>query len=184
MAPNVPTYAEQGFPGSTAASWVGFFAPANAQILATLNAAIDDIVKSPEVRKKLADMGFDPITGSPAQADAMFAAEVKKWGGTAKALGSSFSIAARKLDCFLTGVSTLQSRRRLPLEVGRKQTSQIGFATSASDPKRHECLEVLRPIGRADHTCDGRWCHEETSKIGDIVNVLESFENSRAGCIS
>ncbi len=91
VAPNVPTYAEQGFPGFTAASWVGFFAPAktDAQILATLNAAIDDIVKSPEVRKKLADMGFDPITGSPAQADAMFAAEVKKWGGMVKALGLS-----------------------------------------------------------------------------------------------
>jgi tripartite-type tricarboxylate transporter receptor subunit TctC len=91
VAPNVPTYAEQGYPAFTAASWVGFFAPAKTDphILQTLNAAIDDIVKSPAVAKKLSDMGFDPITGSQAQADAMFSAEVKKWGGMVKALGLS-----------------------------------------------------------------------------------------------
>jgi tripartite-type tricarboxylate transporter receptor subunit TctC len=87
----VPTYAEQGFPGFTAASWVGFFAPAKTdqQIIATLNAAIDAIVQSPEVRTRLAALGFDPITGSPAQADAMFASEVRKWGDMVKALGLS-----------------------------------------------------------------------------------------------
>jgi tripartite-type tricarboxylate transporter receptor subunit TctC len=91
VTPDVPTYAEQGFPGFTAASWVGFFAPAKTdpQILATLNGAINDIVNTPEVQKKLADMGFDPITGTQAQADAMFSAEVAKWGTMVKALGLS-----------------------------------------------------------------------------------------------
>jgi tripartite-type tricarboxylate transporter receptor subunit TctC len=88
VAPNVPTYAEQGYPAFTAASWVGFFAPAKTdpQILQTLNAAINDIVKSPAVAKKLTDMGFDPIAGSQTEADAMFSAEVKKWGDMVKAL--------------------------------------------------------------------------------------------------
>ncbi|HUC51187.1 MAG TPA: tripartite tricarboxylate transporter substrate-binding protein [Xanthobacteraceae bacterium] len=91
VTPNIPTYAELGYPGFTAASWVGFFAPAKTdpQILTALNAAINDIVKTPDVQKKLTDMGFDPITGSQAAADAMFAAEVKKWGGMVKALGLS-----------------------------------------------------------------------------------------------
>jgi tripartite-type tricarboxylate transporter receptor subunit TctC len=91
VAPNVPTYAEQGFPGFTAASWVGFFAPAKTdpQIVATLNAAISDILKTADVATKLADMGFEPIAGTPAQADAMFAAEIKKWGDMVKALGLS-----------------------------------------------------------------------------------------------
>ena len=91
VTPNVPTYAEQGFPGFTAASWVGFFAPAKTdpQILATLNGAINAIVQTPEVQKKLTDMGFDPITGSPGQADAMFKAEVDKWGKMVKALNLS-----------------------------------------------------------------------------------------------
>src|SRR6202046_710441 len=78
VTPNVPTYAEQGFPGFTAASWVGFFAPAKTdpQIVATLNGIINAIVQTPEVQKKLTDMGFDPITGAPAQAETMFKTEV------------------------------------------------------------------------------------------------------------
>ena len=91
VTPNVPTYAEQGFAGFTAASWVGFFAPAKTdpQILATLNAAIGDIVKTPDVQTKLTDMGFEPIAATQAQADAMFGAEVKKWGDMVKALDLS-----------------------------------------------------------------------------------------------
>lgn len=91
VAPNVPTYVEQGFPDFTAASWVGLFAPAKTdpKILTALNGAIDDIVQSPDVRKKLTDMGFDPIAGSQSEADAMFAAEVAKWGKMVKALGLS-----------------------------------------------------------------------------------------------
>jgi tripartite-type tricarboxylate transporter receptor subunit TctC len=89
VVPDVPTYAEQGFPGFTAASWVGFFAPAKTdpQIVTALNSAINDIVKSQAVAAKLTDMGFEPITGSAAEADAMFNAEVKKWGGMVKTLG-------------------------------------------------------------------------------------------------
>lgn len=91
VVPNVPTYAEQGFPGFTAASWVGFFAPAKTdpKILATLNQTIDDIIKTLEVQKRLIDIGFEPITGTQAEADAMFNAEVDKWGKMVKALGLS-----------------------------------------------------------------------------------------------
>ena len=91
VTPSVPTYAEQGFPDFTAASWVGFFAPAKTdpKIVSALNGAINDIVKSPDVTKKLADMGFDPITGAAADADTMFKSEVDKWGKMVKALGLS-----------------------------------------------------------------------------------------------
>jgi len=91
VTPNIPTYAELGYPGFTASSWVGIFAPAKTdpKILTALNAAINDIVKTSDVQTKLTDMGFDPITGSQVQADAMFAAEVKKWGDMVKALGLS-----------------------------------------------------------------------------------------------
>ncbi len=91
VAPNMPTYAEAGFPGFTAATWIGFFAPAktDAHVLATLNAAINEILKTPEVQAKLTDMGFDPMTGSQGAADAMFTSEVKKWGDMVKALGLS-----------------------------------------------------------------------------------------------
>jgi tripartite-type tricarboxylate transporter receptor subunit TctC len=91
VTPDVPTYAEQGFPGFTAASWVGFFAPAKTDphIIDTLNAAIGDVLKTADVQTKLTAMGFDPVAGAPAGADAMFAAEIKKWGDMVKALGLS-----------------------------------------------------------------------------------------------
>jgi tripartite-type tricarboxylate transporter receptor subunit TctC len=91
VTPNVPTYAEAGFPGFFAASWVGFFAPAKTDphIVTTLNAAINDTIKNPDVQKKLATIGFDPINGSPAQAEAMFKSEVTKWGEMVKTLNLS-----------------------------------------------------------------------------------------------
>ena len=91
VTPNVPTYAEAGFPGFFAASWVGFFAPGKTdpQIIATLNTAINDTIKNPDVQQKLATIGFDPIEGSPAQAESMFKAEVTKWGEMVKALNLS-----------------------------------------------------------------------------------------------
>jgi tripartite-type tricarboxylate transporter receptor subunit TctC len=91
VVPNVPTYAEQGFPKFTAASWAGFFAPAKAdpKILATLNASINDIIKTPEMRKRLIDLGFDPIVSSQQDADVLFNAEIDKWGKMVNALGLS-----------------------------------------------------------------------------------------------
>jgi len=91
VVPNVPTYAEQGFPGFTAASWVGIFAPAKTdpKILATLNQTINDVLKTPDVKQRLIDVGFDPIVGTQTEADAMFNAEIDKWGKMVKSLGLS-----------------------------------------------------------------------------------------------
>jgi tripartite-type tricarboxylate transporter receptor subunit TctC len=93
VVPNVPTYAEQGFADFTASSWVGVFAPAKTDpaILAVLNAAINDVVKSQDVQTKLIDFGFDPMTGSQAVADATFRDEVGKWGKMVKALNLSIN---------------------------------------------------------------------------------------------
>ena len=91
VAPNVPTYAEQGYPGFTASSWVGVFAPAKTgpKILTALNAAIDATLKTPSVSSKLIGLGFEPIVDSQPQSDAMFNAEIDKWGKMVKALGLS-----------------------------------------------------------------------------------------------
>ena len=91
VVPNVPTYAEQGFPNFTAASWAGFFAPAKTdpKILAALNSAINDTIKTPAVQKKLVDLGFDPIVSSQQEADALFRSEIDKWGKMVKTLGLS-----------------------------------------------------------------------------------------------
>ncbi|MGN6572888.1 MAG: Bug family tripartite tricarboxylate transporter substrate binding protein [Pseudolabrys sp.] len=91
VVPDVPTYAEQGFAGFTAASWVGVFAPARTdpKVVATLNAAILDVLKSDAVQQRLTGIGFDPLALPQPQAQAMFAAEIGKWGGMVRTLGLS-----------------------------------------------------------------------------------------------
>jgi tripartite-type tricarboxylate transporter receptor subunit TctC len=87
--PDVPTFTEAGYRNFYAASWVGFFAPAKTdpKIVASLNEAINETVKSAAVRERLAAIGFDPIAGSPFQAQTMFEGEIRKWGAMVKALG-------------------------------------------------------------------------------------------------
>jgi tripartite-type tricarboxylate transporter receptor subunit TctC len=89
--PNVPTYAEQGFPNVTAASWVGFFAPAKTdpKVLEALNLAINQVMTSQDMRTKLAAFGLDPMPGSQGEADKMFDDEIRKWGDMVKALNLS-----------------------------------------------------------------------------------------------
>jgi tripartite-type tricarboxylate transporter receptor subunit TctC len=91
VTPDIPTYAEQGFPTFQAASWVGVFAPAKTDpaIVGRLNAAVEDVIRSPATQDRLKKIGFDPISGSAAQAEAYFKAEVAKWGDMVNALGLS-----------------------------------------------------------------------------------------------
>jgi len=88
VTPNVPTYAEAGYPFE-ASSWVGVFAPAGTspEITAKLNETIEQVMKDPALQQKLTSIGFDPIEGSQAQAETYFKAEVEKWGKMVKALG-------------------------------------------------------------------------------------------------
>ena len=91
VTPDVPTFAEGGYAGFAAASWVGFFIPAKTppEIATKLNEAIDGIVKDPETQARLATLGFDPIVGSQPQAERMFRAEIEKWGKMITTLGLS-----------------------------------------------------------------------------------------------
>ena len=91
VTPNVPTYAEGGYPNFYAASWVGFFAPAKTPpaVVATLNQAIDAIVKDAEVQQKLKALGFDPVGGTQAQAEKFFGSEVETWGKMVNTVGLS-----------------------------------------------------------------------------------------------
>jgi tripartite-type tricarboxylate transporter receptor subunit TctC len=91
VTPNVPTYAEAGYPNFEAASWVGVFAPAHTapEIIAKLYATIEQVMQDPALRQKLISIGFDPIEGSQTQAASYFNAEVEKWGKMVKTLGLS-----------------------------------------------------------------------------------------------
>jgi len=89
--PDVPTYAEQGFPDFYATSWVGFFVPAKTgeAVVAKLNAEINTILKDPTVEQRLRGTGFDPIIKTDKEAADEFKREVESWSRMVKTIGAS-----------------------------------------------------------------------------------------------
>ena len=87
--PDVPTYAEGGYPGFFAASWVGFFAPAKTSdaIAVKLNTEINAILDLPDVQERLKPLSV--VTRRTAQADsqAYFKSEITTWGKMVHAVG-------------------------------------------------------------------------------------------------
>jgi tripartite-type tricarboxylate transporter receptor subunit TctC len=90
-APNVPTYAENGYLGLYSATWIGFFVPAQTPdtVVFRLNAKINEAMKGVDVPQKLQSIGFDVITTSPTEAMDYFKSEVANWGKMAHAIGFS-----------------------------------------------------------------------------------------------
>jgi tripartite-type tricarboxylate transporter receptor subunit TctC len=89
--PNVPSYAEMGFPGLQHGSWVGFFAPAKTPdaVIEKLNADINAVMQQPDAQEKLKTIGFDVIIKTTAEAAAYFKSEVATWGKMTRAIGYS-----------------------------------------------------------------------------------------------
>ena len=71
--PDVPTVKELGFPSLELEGWNGIFAPAKTpkNIIDRLQKEIASAVRHPDVAKRLADLGADPVGSSPAEQDAM-----------------------------------------------------------------------------------------------------------------
>jgi tripartite-type tricarboxylate transporter receptor subunit TctC len=70
MLPNVPTFAELGYPGVDSTIWFGIFVPAHtpANIVAKLHRDIVAVVNDPEFKEKeLIQKGFQPIGSNPAE---------------------------------------------------------------------------------------------------------------------
>jgi tripartite-type tricarboxylate transporter receptor subunit TctC len=89
--PDVPTYAEMGYPGVTSQSWVGFFAPAKTSdaVVAKLNTEINTVMREPDSLEKIAKAGFEPVVKDTAETDAYFKSEVTSWGKMVQAIGFS-----------------------------------------------------------------------------------------------
>jgi tripartite-type tricarboxylate transporter receptor subunit TctC len=87
--PDVPTMAESGFPQLELNAWTGILAPAGtpAAVVDTLNAAVNDGLRSAELRKGFAAMSFETKVMSPAEFAAFFAAEARRWPPIIKAAG-------------------------------------------------------------------------------------------------
>jgi tripartite-type tricarboxylate transporter receptor subunit TctC len=79
--PDVPTMAEAGFPQVECAARIGFFAPAGTpkDIVDLLNREIGAIVAEPDAKERLAVLGFEPSSNTPAEAAILVKQEGTKW---------------------------------------------------------------------------------------------------------
>jgi tripartite-type tricarboxylate transporter receptor subunit TctC len=87
--PDVPTFAELGFPGFLASSWAGFFAPEGTPegVLTKLNAEINAALKDPDVKAKIDSMGLIVANRSQPESAAYFKSEIANWAKMVEAAG-------------------------------------------------------------------------------------------------
>jgi tripartite-type tricarboxylate transporter receptor subunit TctC len=89
LTPDVPTVAETVAPGFDMAAPLGVFVPARTprDIVAKLNQAVNDAVKSPEVVERMAAIGMEPVGTSPEQYEKTLREEHERLGRLIRRLG-------------------------------------------------------------------------------------------------
>ena len=84
--PEVPTLDEAGLKGFDIGTWFGVLAPAATpkDILARLNSEMTKIIKSPDFRKRMDEIGAEPVGGSAEQMSALIRSETDKFARLVK----------------------------------------------------------------------------------------------------
>jgi len=82
VLPDVPTMAEAGAAGQEAETMQGVLAPAGTprEIIDRLHREIVKIIALPDVKERLATLGFDPIANKPEEFGAYIKSEIARWG--------------------------------------------------------------------------------------------------------
>jgi tripartite-type tricarboxylate transporter receptor subunit TctC len=89
LIPGLPAIGQSGAPGYSYELWWGIFAPAGMapERLAYINAAINKILASPEMKKFIADEGAEPWPLTPQQLDGLLVREIERYKKAAKIAG-------------------------------------------------------------------------------------------------
>lgn len=84
--PEVPTLAESGLAGFDQGTWFGVLAPAATpkEIVGKLNAEIVRILNLPDIQKRFAEIGAQPVGNTPAQMAATIKSDTEKYAVLAK----------------------------------------------------------------------------------------------------
>jgi tripartite-type tricarboxylate transporter receptor subunit TctC len=87
--PDVPTMAEAGYPDIEGEAWFAVIVPAGTprEIITLLHREIVEIIALPDVKERLAVIGFEPIGNTPEECAAQFRTEIAKWGKVIRAAG-------------------------------------------------------------------------------------------------
>jgi tripartite-type tricarboxylate transporter receptor subunit TctC len=88
--PDLPTIAEAGVKGYESGVWFGIMVPAATprDIVMKLNTAAVQATKAPEFVKRMTDLGYNIIPGSPEQMATMLKEELARWAPIVKASGA------------------------------------------------------------------------------------------------
>src|SRR5262249_27188047 len=87
--PPPPTMAEAGFPEVEGESWFAVVVPAGTpkDIVALLHREIVKAVALPDMKDRLATLGYDVVASTPEACAAQFKTEISKWGRVIQAAG-------------------------------------------------------------------------------------------------
>ena len=78
---DVPTIAEQGVPGFESGTWQGVLAPRGTPdaLVQRLNKELITIIRSADIRSRLAAQGAEVVTMTPAEQEQFFEKERSRW---------------------------------------------------------------------------------------------------------
>jgi tripartite-type tricarboxylate transporter receptor subunit TctC len=85
--PDVPTMAEAGFADIVGDSWVGVLVPTGTPkpIVSGLHQAIAEIIMQPDIKERLATLGYEAVASTPAEFAEQINVELEAWGKVVKA---------------------------------------------------------------------------------------------------
>ena len=88
-APEIPTVAEQGFPGFAAAAWFGLLAPAGTPptIIDRVHRDAVAALRTPELQPRLRELGIEPVGNTPAEFGALIAREIPRMAAVLEGAG-------------------------------------------------------------------------------------------------
>lgn len=81
IAPEVPTFAESGYPEFSLLNWYAIMAPAGtpSAVVARLSREIGNAMRDPVVAERVAAAGLDPVTGTPAELEALLRRDIERY---------------------------------------------------------------------------------------------------------
>jgi len=90
FAPDLPTVAESGLPGFNVFGWNGVLVTAGTPrpVIEKLHSLFITAMKDPEVRKRMADFGFEPIGNTPEEFGAFVKEDIARWAKLVKETGA------------------------------------------------------------------------------------------------
>jgi tripartite-type tricarboxylate transporter receptor subunit TctC len=81
LAPEVPTFAESGYPEFSLLNWYAIMAPAGTPpaVVARLSREIGKVMHDPVVVERVSAAGLDPVTGTPGELEALVRRDIERY---------------------------------------------------------------------------------------------------------